>query len=179
MVNSGDYTYGTKNIKVEGASPVNIGKFCSIADDITIIAGANHRIDWITTYPFGHTEREKFPAFNGEGHPSTKGEVSIGNDVWIATGVNILSGVTVGDGAVLAAYSVVTKDVEPYTIVGGNPAKPIRKRFSDPDIKFLLRLRWWDLDRSEINTISPILCSGDIELLKDTYKHLLDETTNP
>ena len=176
MINSGDYTYGVKGIEVAGFSPVNIGKFCSIADHVSIMSGADHRVDWITTFPFGHIEREKFPAFNGEGYPATKGGVSIGNDVWIATGASIMSGVTIGDGAVLASYSVVTKDVEPYTIVGGNPAKPIRKRFSDPDIKFLLRLRWWDLDISEINTISPILCSGDIELLKDTYKHLLDGT---
>ena len=173
MINYGEYTYGIDNIRVVGnAYNIEIGKFCSIADSVSMFVGDNHRTDWITTYPFGHIYREVFPDFNGAGHPSSNGGVTIGNDVWIASCVSIMSGVKVGDGAVLAAYSVVTKDVEPYTLVGGNPAKPIRKRFSDPDIQFLLRLKWWDMDRQEINKISPLLCSGNIETLKNNYRHL-------
>jgi len=97
----------------EGSS-LSIGQFCSIADGLVVFLGGNHRHDWITTYPFGHIETEILTASSGEGHPSTNGNVLIGNDVWIGANATIMSGVSVGDGACIAAHSLVTKNVEPY-----------------------------------------------------------------
>jgi acetyltransferase-like isoleucine patch superfamily enzyme len=167
----GKYTYGENNITTfwEGDPPhsasLNIGSFCSIADRVVIFCGGNHRSDWITTFPFGHAYQNVFNKFNGEGHPRTNGDVNIGNDVWIGSNVTIMSGVTIGDGSILSANSHVVKDVEPYSIVGGNPAKLIKKRFDDKTIERLLEIKWWELDDQTINQISPILCSGDIEKL--------------
>jgi acetyltransferase-like isoleucine patch superfamily enzyme len=173
-MNVGHHTYGYDNIKVIGlgeGTTLNIGKFCSIAEDITIFIGAYHRMDWISTYPFGHVNTDIFPKVKkGNGHPHSKGDVNIGNDVWIATGAVILSGVNVGDGAVIAAYSVVTKDVPPYTIVAGNPAKEIRKRFDDETIDKLLKLKWWTKSEKEINEISDILSSNNFDKLNTLIK---------
>lgn len=164
-------TYGHDGIRIihgEEGKTLRIGKFCSIAEGVTVFLGANHRVDWFSTYPFGHIKESLFPKVKkGSGHPATKGDVTIGNDVWIATNAVIMSGVRIGDGAVVGAYSVVTKDVPPYTIVAGNPAKQIRKRFSDEVINKLLELQWWDKPESEINEISDILCSNDIEKLNN------------
>jgi len=171
MKEVGSNTYGHDGIKIihgQEGKTLRIGKFCSIAEGVTVFLGANHRIDWFSTYPFGHYRESVFPKVKKDhGHPATKGDVTIGNDVWIATNAVIMSGVTIGDGAVVAAYSVVTKDVPPYTIVAGNPAKQIRKRFNDEIIQKLLQLKWWDKPESEINEISDILCSNDIEKLNN------------
>jgi acetyltransferase-like isoleucine patch superfamily enzyme len=167
----GRFTYGHENIKTfwEGDPPscarLKIGSFTSIAERIKIYLGGNHRTDWISTYPFGHINNQTFTAFNGLGHPKTNGDVTIGNDVWIGADVTIMSGINIGDGAVVAANSHVVKDVEPYTIVGGNPAKLIRKRFTDDQISKLLDLKWWNLDLETINNISPLLCSGNLQEL--------------
>lgn len=172
----GKYTYGTNNIKTfwEGNPPhcasLNIGSFCSIADRIKIYLGGDHRIDRITTYPFGHIHNDIFNGFNGSGHPKTNGDVNIGNDVWIGADVTIMSGVTIGDGSVIAANSHVVKDVEPYSVVGGNPAKLIKKRFSDNIIDKLLDFKWWNLDDNKINEISPLLCSGDFDKLFSIFE---------
>jgi acetyltransferase-like isoleucine patch superfamily enzyme len=172
MKEVGGNTYGHDGIKIIGGydekTKLIIGKFCSIAEDVVVFLGANHRVDWFTTYPFGHIHETTFPKIKkGHGHPISKGNVIIGNDVWIATSAVIMSGVKIGDGAVIAAYSIVTKDVPPYTIVAGNPAKQIRKRFNDDVINKLLELKWWDKSESEINEISDILCSNDIEKLNN------------
>jgi len=163
------YTYGYNNIEIIGGAEnvdLIIGKFCSIAEKVVVFLGANHRTDWFSTYPFGHIHEHRFPKVKRDhGHPATKGSVFIGNDVWIGTGAVIMSGVTIGDGAVIAAYSVVAKDVPPYTIVAGNPAIVKRQRFSDEVISKLLELKWWDKSENEINEISDILCSNDIEKL--------------
>lgn len=171
----GKYTYGQKHISViqDPNSSLKIGKFCSIANNITIYLGRNHRTDWITTYPFGHTHIDVFNKFDGKGHPSTNGDVIIGNDVWIASHVTIMSGIKIGDGAVIAAYSHVIKDVDSYSIVGGNPAKLIKYRFSDDIIKKLLELKWWDFDDNIINDISPILCSNNFEKLFEYCKKII------
>jgi acetyltransferase-like isoleucine patch superfamily enzyme len=164
----GKYTYGTGNITVHNfgeRSELKIGKFCSIASNVEVFTGGNHRIDWFTTYPFGHIHKDIFDKFNGEGHPATNGDVVIGNDVWIGTGVTIMSGITIGDGAVIAAKSVVVKDVEPYSIVGGNPAKFIKKRFSDEVINKLLELKWWDWNDKDINDKASLLCSDNVKEL--------------
>lgn len=161
------YSYGLENIRVrdwgEGAD-VKVGSFCSIADNVTIFIGGNHRTDWITTYPFGHIHKDIFP-YHGEGHPATKGDVIIGNDVWIGSGSTILSGIKIGDGAVIAANSVVVKDIPAYAIVGGNPAKVLKMRFSQNQIKRLLKNPWWELPDSRINDLIPLLCSNNIEAL--------------
>lgn len=164
--NVGKHTYGHHNIEIyywgEGTW-LDIGSFCSISGHITVYLGGNHRIDWATTYPFGHINQNIFNNFNGKGHPQTKGDVKIGNDVWIGTSVTIMSGVTIGDGAVLANNSVITKDVEPYSIVGGNPFKLIKKRFDEETINQLLELKWWELDDSYINQMSPYLCNENFK----------------
>jgi acetyltransferase-like isoleucine patch superfamily enzyme len=172
MKEVGGNTYGHDGIKIIGGhdegTKLIIGKFCSIAEGVTVFLGANHRVDWFTTFPFGHTRESVFSKVKKDhGHPSSKGDIIIGNDVWVATNAVIMSGVKIGDGAVIAAYSIVTKDVPPYTIVAGNPAKQIRKRFNDDVINKLLELKWWDKSESEINEISDILCSNDIEKLNN------------
>ena len=166
----GDFTYGKPKVHHWGESAtLQIGKFCSIAINVNIFLGGNHRTDWVTTYPFSVLTKY-FPMANGiVGHPATKGNVVIGNDVWIGNGATIMSGVTVGDGAVIGAMAVVAKDVKPYEIVIGNPARPIKKRFSDEIIEKLLILQWWNLSIEDIEKIMPLLCS-DAELFFENYK---------
>lgn len=164
--NVGKYTYGHHNIDIyywgEGTW-LDIGSFCSISGHITVYLGGNHRIDWATTYPFGHIHQQQFNIFDGKGHPQTKGNVKIGNDVWIGTHVTIMSGITIGDGACIANNSVITKNIEPYSIVGGNPSKLIRKRFDEETINQLLELEWWNLEDNYINQISPYLCNENFK----------------
>lgn len=161
-ISIGRFTYGFENLSVrqwnEGAS-LQIGSFCSISSNVTIFLGGNHRTDWITTFPFGHIFEDELGGKNIEGHPATKGDVLIGNDVWIASGVTILSGVTVGDGAVLSANATVIKDVKPYEIVGGNPAKSLKMRFDDELVNLLLTLKWWDFPLDKIKLITNQLSS--------------------
>lgn len=157
----GEYSYGKPSVYFEsGEATLTVGKFCSIAENVTIMLGGNHRIDWVTTYPFP----EKFAEFEGlPGHPATKGSVEIGNDVWIGKDVLILSGVAIGDGAVLAARSVITKDVPPYAIVGGNPARVIKYRFDEATIRKLLDIKWWNWPIDKIRSEVKNLCSTDVE----------------
>ncbi|MEM9529261.1 MAG: CatB-related O-acetyltransferase, partial [Bacteroidota bacterium] len=121
-----------------------IGKFCMIASDVTFIMnGANHLSEAITSYPFAIFGKDWANAMEGKQYPM-KGNTTIGNDVWIGYGATIMPGVTVGDGAIIATKAVVTKNVPAYSIVGGNPAREIRKRFSPEIIEQLLVLKWWD-----------------------------------
>lgn len=161
----GKYTYGAATVLWHNYANLIVGKFCSIASNVTVYLGGNHRTDWVTTFPFGNIVRYNhiFDKFDGQGFPATKGNVTIGNDVWIADNVTIMSGVTIADGAVIAANSHVVKDVGPYTIVGGNPAKEIRKRFNDDQIAKLLQIKWWDWDDEKINNHTPLLCSNNID----------------
>ena len=166
IMNLGKYSYAQSPLIITnnyGNATYECGKFCSIAKNLTICLGGNHRTDWVTTYPFGHIHKKVFNTFNGEGHPLTRGNVVIGNDVWIGDNVTIMSGVHVGDGAVIANSSHVCKDVAPYTMVGGNPAKLIRRRFTEEQITKLLEIKWWDWKDEEINEVAPALCNPDID----------------
>jgi acetyltransferase-like isoleucine patch superfamily enzyme len=156
----GDFTYGEPRVVTWGEkSTLKIGKFCSIADDVKIVLGGEHKTDWITTYPFW-VALEEF--FNFPAHSGTKGDVTIGNDVWIGLNSLILSGVTIGDGAVVGAGSVVATDVEPYAIVAGNPQKLIRKRFDEETINQLLKIKWWNWDIQRIKENMPLLISNRV-----------------
>ncbi len=151
----GDYTYYDdfeninnfeKNVKYLfdfTGDKLIIGKFCMIASDVTFIMnGANHLSESISTYPFAIFGHDWSKAMEGKSYPS-KGNTEIGNDVWIGYDATIMPGVKIGDGSIIATKSVVTKDVAPYSIIGGNPAKLIRKRFSDEVIEKLLKISWW------------------------------------
>jgi acetyltransferase-like isoleucine patch superfamily enzyme len=141
---------------------LKVGAYCSFAKEVKIFLGGNHNVDWISTYPFCsmlHTKNTK--------HPSSKGDIIIGNDVWIGWGSTILSGVTIGDGAVVGAEAVVAKDIAPYSIVVGNPAREVKKRFDDETIEYLLELKWWDWEEDKVNGAAEILMSGDFAKLKE------------
>ena len=165
-VKIGRFTYGFENISIqqwnEGAS-LTIGSFCSIANSVSIFLGGNHRSDWTTTFPFGHVFQEELGRYEIGGHPKTNGDVTIGSDVWLGSKATIMSGVTIGPGAVVAANSHVVKDVAPYEIVGGNPARPIKLRFDDEIIELLLQLAWWDLPVEVIRQIVPTLSQPPVK----------------
>ena len=160
----GKHVYGVPLIWNDTSNAnLYIGNFCSISQNVKILLGGNHRTDWVTTYPFGHINKDIFNKFDGIGHPSTKGDDIIGNDVWIGEGVKIMSGVTIGDGAVIANNSHVVKNIEPYSIVGGNPAKFIKYRFTSEQIEKLLQIKWWYWNDEKINEFTPLLCNNNID----------------
>lgn len=174
----GDYTYYDdfetvenfeKNVKYLfdfTGDQLIIGKFCMIASDVTFIMnGANHLSEAISTYPFAIFGEDWSDAMQGKEYP-TKGDTIIGNDVWIGYGATIMPGVHIGDGAIIATKSVVTKNVAPYSIVGGNPAKEIRKRFSEEEIKQLLEIRWWDWSIEKITKNVQTLTGNRIDELR-------------
>ena len=174
----GDYSYYDDPVDPEGfesnvlynygSDRLIIGKFCAIATGVKFIMnGANHKLDGISTYPFpifGHgweTAMDKLIDL-----PS-RGDTIIGNDVWIGYDSLIMPGVKIGDGAIVAARSVVVKDVPAYTIVGGNPAGTIKQRFSDAEIAQLLMIRWWDWEIGKITRNIHLIMEGDIEALRN------------
>jgi len=149
-----------------------IGKFCCIAKGVEIIMnGANHHMDCLSTYPY-----EIIDEFKGLSRTFDKrmnrGDTIIGNNVWIGQNVTILPGIHIGDGAIIGCNSVVSKDVEPYTVVAGNPIKVIKKRFDDKTIKFLEELKWWDYPIEKIKKIIPLLNSSNIKDAIDKLKKL-------
>jgi virginiamycin A acetyltransferase len=145
-----------------------IGKFCAIASEVKFIMnGANHKISSFTTYPFGIFSNGWEAGIPELKDLPFKGDTIIGNDVWIGYEAMIMPGVKIGDGAIIAAKSVVTKDVPPYSIVGGNPAKLIKKRFSDDIIELLLEIKWWNWDIEKITENIPTLCNNDIKKLRE------------
>jgi virginiamycin A acetyltransferase len=142
-----------------------IGKFTMIASDVIFFMnGANHLTDAISSYPFSIFGQGWSDAMEGKVFPN-KGDTVVGNDVWIGYKATIMPGVTIGDGAVVAAHSVVIKDVAPYSIVGGNPAKEIKKRFSPEKIEKLLELKWWDWDVEKISEHVKDLTGKDVGAL--------------
>lgn len=151
-----------------------IGKFCQIAAGVEFVMnGANHQMNAVSTFPFYTLEGWEQTPPSPDDLP-LKGDTVIGNDVWIGQNATILPGVRIGDGAIIGASSVVGSDVEPYSIVAGNPARLIRKRFSDELIDILEELKWWDLSIEEINALIPTLTSGDIEKVTGELKKALE-----
>ncbi len=162
----GEWSYGKPKVRfAESGAKLSIGRFCSIADGVEILLGGNHRTEFATTYPFGAMSGVWPEAAGLTDHHATKGDVNIGHDVWLGSQCMILSGVSIGHGAVVAARAVVTKDVPPYAIVGGNPAKVIRERFDARTVERLLASRWWDLPRERIAALIPLLQGADVEAL--------------
>ncbi len=188
-IHVGDYTYYDDPVDPTGFETNNIlfnypefgdnliiGKFCSIASGTKFIMGpANHRISSVTTYPFhvfGGLWSENTPEHLSQ--LPFKGDIIVGNDVWFGRECVVMPGVKIGDGAIVAAYSVVTKDIEPYSVVGGNPARLIKKRFGDELIELLLRLKWWDCEPEALAEILPLLCDPDLDYVTTQIKQMLD-----
>ena len=174
----GDYTYYDdfedvhnfeKNVKYHFdfiGDQLIIGKFCMIASDVKFIMnGANHLSNAISTYPFAVFGNGWENAMEGKTYPN-KGNIEIGNDVWIGYNATIMAGVKIGDGAIIATNSTVVSDVEPYSIVGGNPAREIKKRFSPEIIERLLKLQWWNWDIEKITKNVQNLTDLDIDKLE-------------
>lgn len=165
----GPHSYGRPHVIAFPNEPtVRIGRYCSVAPQVTIFAGGNHRVDWVSTYVFNSV-----PGLSQQltdTHPASKGPVIIENDVWIGYGATVMSGVRVGDGAVVAARAVVTRDVRPYAIVAGCPAREVRRRFSDAQIAELLAIAWWNWSDSEVESAVPHLCSAEIETFIERYR---------
>ena len=143
-----------------------IGKFCQIAAGVEFVMnGANHQMNAVSTFPFYTLEGWDMKPPSASDMP-LKGDTIVGNDVWIGQNSVILPGVHIGDGAIIGANSIVGSDVSPYTIVAGNPATQIRKRFDDELIQLMLDFKWWDKSVGEINQLIPLLTCGNLEKVK-------------
>jgi chloramphenicol O-acetyltransferase type B len=158
-------TYGMPQVHDdEEGTTLRVGAFCSISSEVQIFLGKNHRTDWVSSYPF--------PAFFVEASHIcqfgvSRGDVIIGNDVWLCANCMVLSGVSIGHGAVVGAGAVVTRDVEPYSVVAGNPAKHVRWRFDESTRRALLDAAWWDWPLDELREIMPLLCSDQVHKILD------------
>lgn len=162
MFSLGTGTYGVPNVRHwDKKSTLKIGSYTSIAENVQIYLGGNHQMEWITTYPFPFF----FPETSKiENYGIAPRNLVIGSDVWLCDDCKILSGVkTIGHGAVIAADAVITKDVEPYAVMAGNPAKIVKWRFDEPTRRVLLESAWWDWPLEEILGIADKLCSENIE----------------
>ena len=154
-------TYGGLEVRYAGdGGKLRVGAYCSFANGVQVFLGGEHRLDWVTTYPFPAMD-DRFAHIKG--HPRVKGDVVIGNDVWVGREAMITSGVTIGDGAVIGAGAVVTRDVPPYAIAVGNPARVIRSRFAPEIVERLLALGWWNWPPERVEQAVPRLLSTDIE----------------
>lgn len=157
----GAHSYGLPLVYTNSTDKLHIGRYCSIGESVTIVL-SNHRPDLVTTYPFS-LYRNYWPgAPEGLTDHAGKGDVVVGNDVWIGHGALITAGVKIGDGAVIGGQTVVTRDVAPYAVVGGNPARVLRYRFDQKTIDKLLELRWWDWPEERVEHCIPYLLSDDI-----------------
>lgn len=153
-------TYGWPRVyDWQEGTVLKIGSFCSISKNVTIFLGGDHRSDWVSMYPFAAFAN----SISCKDYHRSKGNVTIGNDVWIGFGASVLSGVRIGNGAVVAARAVITSDVPAYTIVAGNPARAIRKRFSDDTIAALEAIQWWEWPSAKIESARSMLMSSDID----------------
>jgi virginiamycin A acetyltransferase len=163
----GEWSYGSPVVLYANEkATLKVGRFCSFARNVTILLGGEHNIDWVTTYPFSAIldEAKAFP-----GHPLTRGDVTIGNDVWVARDSLIMSGITIGDGAVIGAASIIRQNVAPYSIVGGNPARHLRFRFSPEQIESLQRIAWWNWPIERVIEALPLLLGPNIQDFVSKY----------
>lgn len=178
IIYEGRHTYGLEHLIVhrwDDSTYLRVGSFCSIADAVRVLLGGNHRLDWMTTYPFGHVRKDVFPlgSVHGRtGHPASRGDVVVGNDCWIGHGALLLSGSPLSDGAVLGARSVLAGPTEPYGVYVGNPAKLSRKRFPDTVIEELLEIRWWEWPDDLINEAVPLLKSEPTPILLEKLEQI-------
>lgn len=164
-IGPGTYASDLQVHEYDSGRTLQIGSYCSIAAGVQILLGGEHRYDFVSSYPFSVfcPEHKDINPFR------SKGDVVIGSDVWIGRDVMIMSGVTIGHGAVVAARSLVTADVAPYAIIGGSPAKPIRLRFSPPQIEALLAIAWWDWPEDIVRDAAPQLMNDDIDAFITKY----------
>ena len=165
----GQLSYGAPAIRAyEGdTARVHVDSYVSIAEDVVFVVGGNHRLDWVSMFPF--RARLRLPGAFEDGHPATKGDIMVGHDVWIGRGATILSGVKVGNGAVVAAASVVTNDVRPYAVVAGNPAREVKRRFTDDQVEALQRIAWWDWPLEQVLERVSELNGGGVEAFIARY----------
>ncbi|KAA6302437.1 MAG: Chloramphenicol acetyltransferase [Candidatus Ordinivivax streblomastigis] len=163
QIGKGTYQWQSLTIDSYAGSEakVIIGKYCSISQQVRMITGGIHPTDWVSLYPI----RSQFNLTGKytDGMPTTKGDIFIGNDVWIGTGATILSGVKIGNGVVICAGAVVTNHIPDYAIVGGVPAKIIKYRFSEEQIKQLNKIAWWDWEDNEIIKNVELLSSNEVD----------------
>ena len=168
----GDYTYGVvEPVGGKTVGNVHIGKYCSIAGEVKIFMDKDHNTEVISTYPFGHSRLPFSKKITKPFLPDTPHFVVgyrrtvIGNDVWLGFGATIFRGVHIGDGACIGAFSVITKDIPPYSIAVGY-SRIVRKRFSQEDIDFLMKLKWWDLPDEVVAEIAPFLRLASTDMLR-------------
>jgi acetyltransferase-like isoleucine patch superfamily enzyme len=165
---TGKYTYGLPLTRRGTGNTVNIGAFCSFASGVTLDGGFQHNMKFLSTFPFP----SNFPdSSQYSGHVVCKGDINIGNDVWIGESAMIMSGVTIGDGAVIGFRSIISKDVEPYSIVAGAPQKVLRYRFDQSTIEKLLEIKWWEWPDENIKVAVKFLMSEDIDSLYKYFKN--------
>lgn len=168
----GDWTYGYPNVKIgPDHGKLKIGKFCSIGPGVTIFLFGDHKMDWISTYPFTRLFKS---ANKYTGWPKKRGDIIIGNDVWIGGNALIMSGVNIGNGAVIGACSVITKDVPPYAIVVGNTSRVVRYRFNKEIIDKLQKIAWWDWPIEKIKKSFPLMLTSNIEAFIEKYLNELE-----
>ncbi len=148
-------------LEKKGTDRLRIGNYCSLGSGVTFMMGGNqgHRADWVSTFPFNFQAN----IFKDAHNPYLKaGDTTLGHDVWIGSEAMIMSGVTIGDGAIVASRAVVTKDVPPYAVVGGNPAKVLKYRFDEAQIRMLLQVQWWNWTEPQVKKAMSLICDTDI-----------------
>jgi acetyltransferase-like isoleucine patch superfamily enzyme len=162
IVVMGEQSYSRPHVEwyVGDTGRIHIGKWCSIHPTVRMFSGGEHNPDWVTT--FAIRARLHLPGGFEDGQPRTRGDITVGNDVYFCMDAVVLSGVTIGDGAIIGARAVVTDDVPPYAIVGGVPARVVRRRFGEEEIEALLRVRWWDWPTEQVIDNVALMSQPDI-----------------